>query len=207
MIALALGLAACGDDDSSESEAEGADSTALREAFGERAEEAYTAADKSRADDFGPGVVLDECFVAYPETASAIGEAAGDEDAAFGDNNFLQGPPDEEEHLGCATEAEPGERPAFFMLTVGTTLVTRDQFLERLIRNNEEATEIEGEAEGLDPASVLAIDGDGISQYAWVQDDFFVGVGGPTDKLSSEEGFAALSAAVDGVDTTLLGDG
>lgn len=202
IVGLALALAGCGGDDEPDPAA-GPDSAALTEAFGEGAEKAYADAGKNRADDFAQGVVLEECFVADAETATAIGEAGAEDGLVFGDDNYLSGVPGEEERLGCATEAEGDERPAIFMLTVGTTLATPEQFRERMIRNRDEASEIEGEVPNLDPESVIAIEGDGISEYVWVQDDFFVGVGGPTNVRSSDEGFAALDAAVAGVERTL----
>jgi hypothetical protein len=43
-----------------------------------------------------------------------------------------------------------------------------------------------------------------VSQYAWVDGDFTVGLAGPSDQLPPDKGFAALSAAVEGVQSTLL---
>lgn len=37
----------------------------------------------------------------------------------------------------------------------------------------------------------------------WIDGDFFVGIGGPAEQLSTDEGFTALGVAVDGVESTL----
>jgi hypothetical protein len=71
------------------------------------------------------------------------------------------------------------------------------------MRVAENSTEIEGDAPGLAAESVVAAEADGIHQFAWVDGDFFVGVSGTTEQLSTDEGFEALSAAVDGVESTL----
>lgn len=204
-VGLALALAGCGGGgDDAPDESTAPDSAALSEAFDAGAEQAYTDADKSRADDFGSGVVIDDCFAIDDDGAAAIGDAAGFE-LTLGENNFLQGVPGEEERIGCSVEAGDDGPPPIFMVTVGTTLVDTAQFLERIKRNLEDVTEIDGEAPGLDPESVIGVEGDGTRQFAWIEDDFLIGVGGPADQLSEEEGFAALSAAVEGVESTLGG--
>jgi hypothetical protein len=200
-VAFGIVLAGCGGDEASD-EPSGPDGAALAAAFGERADEAYADAGKDRDEDFGAGFLVKECFSVDDDAAAAIGEAAGFE-LTFGDSNFLRGVPDEEESLGCSVDADGDERPTIVMVTTGTTLAEPDQFLERLLRATEGVTEVEGDAPGLDPESVVATEADGISQFAWVDNDFFVGIGGPSEQLSTEEGFAALSATVDGVESTL----
>ena len=48
--------------------------------------------------------------------------------------------------------------------------------------------------------------GEGVARLAWVSDGFVVGITGPEEVLGGEDGFAALSAAVEGVARTLQVD-
>ena len=66
-----------------------------------------------------------------------------------------------------------------------------------------ETIELDGDAPGLHQADVVAVKGEGVARLAWVSDSFLVGITGPEGQLGGEKGFAALSAAVEGVEQTL----
>ena len=205
LIALVLTLGGCGGDDSSDADSSGPDGASLVEAFNALAAQAYEDAGEDRSNG-GAGILIDGCFAADDAAATAIGDAIGAEEFVFQEENFLQGVPNQEEKLLCAVEAPKGTDgpPPIVNVGVGTTTLSRDQLLERLLSSDDfDRQEVEGTADGLDPSTVLAADGGGVSQYIWVDGDFTVGISGPTDQLTPDEGFAALSAAVDGVESTL----
>jgi hypothetical protein len=108
----------------------------------------------------------------------------------------------------CSVESSAGaDHPTIVNVAAGTTTLTRDQTLDRVLQIVAVPRhELEGSAEDLDPDSVVAVGDDALSQFIWVDGDFQIAVGGATDKLSPEQGFAALSAAVDGVSRTLTTD-
>jgi hypothetical protein len=206
LASLALLAAGCGDDDDSGEGGSEPDGAALGEAFGEASEEAYASVDQNRDEDFARGALLEGCFILDSDGVAAVGEqVAGVPDATLTDPNFLYGPPGEEETLSCGIEA--GEGTLVANVTAGTTLVDRDGFLERITRDPEApTTEIEGEAPGLDPANVVAVEvGESAAQLVWISDGFAIGVSGPAEELGGDAGFEALSVAVEEVSRTLGG--
>ena len=174
----------------------------MSEAFDEKAEAAYEADGLDREEDYPRGLLLDRCFVLDPEAASAVGAAAGAEGPAFriADTNYLSGVPGEDETLNCSL----GSSGARIDVLAGTTLVDADGQLERIQRGSDRFEEVDGEAPGLDGADVVAVSGQGVTRLAWVSEGFVVGVTGPEDLLGGKEGFAALTAAVEGVERTLV---
>jgi hypothetical protein len=206
-VAFVLAIAGCGGDGSSDDSDGGPDGAALRAPFNELAAQAYDEAGEDRDAQGGAGVLVEGCFVIDDEAASAIGAAADIDELTFIEDNFLQGVPDQEERLLCGVEKPDGTDgpPPIVNIGAGTTTLNRDQLLARLLNSDDaERHEVEGEADGLDPSTTLAAEGGGVSQYAWVDGDFTVGLAGPSDQLPPDKGFAALSAAVEGVQSTLL---
>jgi hypothetical protein len=206
-VAFVLAIAGCGGDDSSDDSDGGPDGAALRAPFNDLAAQAYEEAGEDRDAQGGAGILVEGCFAVDDEAAASIAEAAGLDGITFIDDNFLQGVPDQEERLLCGVEKPEGTDgpPPIVNIGVGTTTLNRDQLLDRLLNSADtERHEVEGEAEGLDPSTTLAAEGGGVSQYVWVDEDFTVGIAGPSDRLPPDDGFAALVAAVDGVQSTLL---
>lgn len=173
----------------------------MSEAFGARAEAAYRANEQDREDDFARGLLVPECFALDAEAATAVGEAAGADGPALriADTNFLSGVPGEDETLNCSLGSS-GEQLA---VIAGTTLVDAEGQLERLERGSDGFEQFDGSATGLDDADVAATKGEGVARLAWVSDGFIVGITGREEVLGGEEGFDALSAAVEGVARTL----
>jgi hypothetical protein len=203
---LVMAISGCGGDDDSSTTTGSSqpDGAALVEPFNALAAQAYTDAGKDRDEDYTSGTQVDGCPIADDEAAAAIAEAAGLDELTFADEAFVQGLPEQQEIVICSIEAPAGaDHPSIVNLTAGTTTYTRDQQLSNQLRLEEGAHELEGEAEGLDPGSVLAVTGEGLSRFGWVDGDFQVSLGGPSDQLSPDQGFAALSAAVSGVSRTL----
>lgn len=176
----------------------------MSEAFGEKAEAAYEADGLDREEDFERGLLVPECFVLDPEAATAVVEAAGAEGPAFriADNSYLSGVPGEDEVLNCSLSSTGAQ----IVVVAGTTLVDADGQLERLMRGPEGSEELNGSAPGLDEADVVAVQGGGVARLDWVSDGFIVSVTGPEDLMGGEDGFAALSAAVEGVEQALQAD-
>jgi hypothetical protein len=175
----------------------------MADAFAKRAEAAYEAEGGSREEDSPRGLLVQECFVLDPEAATAVGDAAGAEGPAFriAETNYLSGVPGEDEILSCSLSSSGAQ----IAVIAGTTLVDAEGQLERIQRGSEGLEEIDGDAPGLDAADVVAASGEGVARLAWVSDGFVVGITGPEDLMGGEEGFAALSAAVEGVERTLSG--
>ena len=175
----------------------------MSEAFSAKALAAYEAQGSKRGEDSERGLFLDECFVLDSEGVRAVGEAAGGGGPAFriAETNFLSGVPGKSETLNCSLRST-GIQMA---LIAGTTSVDSDGQLERLRLGLKGVKEIEGTAPGLDAADVAAASGEGRTQLAWVSGGFLILVTGPEDKLGGAKGFAALSAAVEGVERTLSG--
>ncbi len=202
----ALAIAGCGGGDSSSSTTSSSqpDGTTLIASFDDLATQAYKDAGKDRQRDYTAGTNVDGCFIADDETAKAIGDATGLEVTFATQNNYLQGLPDQQERLICSIEPPAGaDHPVIVSVSAGTTTLTPDQTLANLQRTDKSTHELDGSAPGLDPDSVLAVEGGGISQFMWIDGDFTVGLGGLSDKLSPDQGLAALSAAVQGVSRTL----
>jgi hypothetical protein len=205
---VAVALAGCGGggDDSSSTTTSSSqpDGTTLTASFDDLATQAYQDAGKDRQQDYTGGTTVDGCFIADDETATAIGDAAGFEVTFAQKNNYLQGLPDQQERLLCSVEPPPGaDHPVIASVSAGTTTLTPDQTLANLQRVDKSTKELDGTAPGLDPDSVLAVEGGGISQFIWIDGDFTVALSGLSDKLTPDQGFAALAAAVDGVSRTL----
>lgn len=175
----------------------------MAKAFAERSSAAYEAEGENRNNDIllGLGLLIPECFIIDAEGVAAVGEAAGAEARAFriADTSYLSGVPGEDETLNCSL-GSTGEQLA---VIAGTTLVDTKGQLERLQRESESSEEFDGSADGLDDADIAATKGEGVARLAWVSDGFVVSVTGPEDLLGGEKGFAALSAAVEGVERTL----
>jgi hypothetical protein len=204
-VLVAFAIAGCGggDDAGTTTPPSQPDGASLTAPFDALAEQAYKDAGKDRQQDYTAGVQTDGCFAADDEAARAIGDATG-LDVAFAKENYLQGLPDQQEHLICSIEPGPGEdHPVIVNVAVGTTTFTPDQMLDNLKRLEKDTHELSGSAEGLDPATVLAVESGGINQFFWIDGDFTVSLGGLSEKLSPDQGFAALSAAVQGVSRTL----
>lgn len=198
-VTLAAGIAACGGGDDSDAPS----GATLTEEFERLATEAYEAQDLDRETDFTRGVIDEDCFILDDEAAAAVGEILlGVDDAKTTDANFLQGVPGEEERMTCGLAS--GDEGQGTVVTAGTTLANAEQTRERFLRQ-EDAEEIEGEPEDLDPDSVVAGEVAGAARFAWVSEDFVIGVSAPADAIEPEEGFEALAVAVDEVARTLGG--
>lgn len=195
---IALGFAAgCGSDPDPEV---APDPATLTAAFDAEAAAAYEEQDSDREENSAVGIVVEDCLVIDDEARAAIaGELLGDDAIELSDTNFLLGAPGEEERLTCRF----GERHGA-TITAGTTTATAEGTRERLL--GADASPIEGEAEGLDPDSVAAGLATGSARFAWIEDGFMIGVSGPEGEVSPEEGFAALTAAVTGVERTLAAE-
>jgi hypothetical protein len=172
-------LSACGsdsEDDAGDSGEGGPDTAAMSEAFEERSQAAYEAAGRNGDDALPRGIVVQECFVLDREGVMAVGEAAGAEGPSFriADTNYLKGVPGAGVTLSCSL-ASSGAQIA---VVAGTT-----------------TTEPEGRRR--------RVEGGGLISYRWVSDGLVVAVAGPEGLLGGEEGFAALSAAVENVERTL----
>jgi len=211
VMSLAAFGAGCGGSDSSDPEPaaslpSGAD---LAAGFADGSAAAYEAQDLNRDQDYLRGAITDDCFVLDQAGAEAIAQATGSdhEQVELSKDNYVSGAPGEEETLICAVD-DPTQSEAVKRLIgtvgVGTTLADPDQYLERALRTAK-GTELEGTAEGLDPAEVVAFEREGVRTFAWVHDDFVIAISGPAQVLSTDAGFAALPVAVEEVSRTLSG--
>ena len=212
--ALAL-VAACSDESGDDEglgggSGDGPDGAALVEPFETEAEAAYEANDGDRLDDFNRGTTIDDgCFALDEAGAVAVTEALaldGAGDAGIADGTFLQGPPGQGETLSCGIDAGEDARIG---VTVGTTTLERDQLLEQMElgagQSDQELTEIDGEAPGLDADTVLAVDRDGFATFGWIDGDFTVALSFPEDLADYDRGFEALPVLVGAVADTLTG--
>ncbi len=208
MLALGTLVAGCGgDDDGDGGDGSGPSGTELAAAWDTEAEAAYAAADKDRDEDFAVGALVEGCFFLDAEGADVIAAALGnDGEVEISDQNFLSGPPGEEERMVCGLSDPSGSEPedrAIGSVGAGTTLATAEQFRERLLRQAG-ATELEGTPDGLDPEDVAAVERQGVNSFVWISEDFTVGVSAPAQIISAAEGFEALPTVVDEVSRTLL---
>jgi hypothetical protein len=202
-LATGLLLASCGSSDSDD--AGGPDVEALKAGFEEGADAAYAAEDLDREQDFGPPVLVDECFVLDQEGAERIAAAlpvAGESVRVHGE--VLSGTPGEDETLNCTVREDAADGDTLFGVSAGTTAATREQLLARLLQI-EGSEEVEGEAPGLDPSEVVGTRLENSRVAGWVADDFTIAISGPTEQLG-EDAFEALPIAVDEVSRTLAGD-
>lgn len=200
-LAISLTTTACGSGEDGNGDGDGADPAALAEAFEQEAIAAYESQDLSREDDFARGIFDIDCFILDEEGAAAVGEAiAGSGEVEVTEGSFLRGVPAEDESLSCPLGA--GDEVRALSVTAGTTLVDRDQLLARFLREDG-ATEIEGDTGELDPDEVAAVEVLEQRRFAWVADDFLIGISAPATELEPDEGYAALAVAIDEVERTL----
>lgn len=215
---VVFGAVGCGDDDADGADADGdggsagdTDGSALVAPFDDAAEAAYEAAGADRREDFTRGVTIDEgCFVLSDEAVVAVAEAIGVEgagDAEVNPGTFLTGPPGQRESLVCSIGI--GEDDANVSVNTGTTPLDRDGLLEEFElfadSNDVEVQQLDGEAPGLDPDDVLAVEREGVASFSWVRDDFQISLSVPTEVADAEAGFRALPVLVEGVTDTLSG--
>jgi hypothetical protein len=209
LVALAVLASGCGDsDDDGEADASAPSGVELADEWDAEAAAAYEAAGKDREREWAQGALVEGCFFLDQEGANAVAAALGEDvEAEVSDKNFLHGPPGEEEQMICGlsdpADTESGEG-GLGSVGAGTTLATPEQYTERLLREPE-STELEGTAEGLDAAEVVAVEREGINTFVWVNEDFTIGVSAPAELITVDEGFAALPVVVDEVSRTLLG--
>ncbi len=202
-LVLALLLVGCGGDEGDDLPT-GEELTA---AFVENAAQVYEDEGLDREQDFARGLdSVEDCFYLDDEAAAAIAEeAVGTGEVQVNDLNFLNGTPGEEERMGCSIgDAASGTETTVVLLNVGTTQLDPDQFLEGLL-SEPESVELEGEADGLDPAEVVAAEREGSNIFAWVHEDFVISISNVATELSVEDGYAALPVAVDEITRTLTG--
>ncbi len=202
LAAAALFLASCGspDDDGGG----GPDVAALEAGFSEGADAAYADQDLDRNADHGPPVLVEDCFALDQEGAERIAAALpATENAISVQGEVLSGTPGEDETLNCAVREGDADRETVYGVSVGTTLATREQLLERLLQV-EGSEEVEGDAPGLDPSEVLGAKLENSRVAIWVADDFAIGISGPAASLG-EAAFEALPIVVDEVSRTLGG--
>lgn len=215
-----LGVAGCGDDDDGGGGAGGdggggasvdAEESALVEPFDAAAEAAYTAAGSDRSEDFTRGVVVEEgCFVLSDEGVVAVAEALGVDgaaDAEITEGTYLSGPPGQRENLTCSLYV--GDDEVTVGIHTGTTQLDRDELLEEFElyagRDDLELEVLQGEAPGLDPDEVFAVDRDGFVTVGWIQGDFQISMSIPEQVADADAGFQALPVLVAEVTETLSG--
>lgn len=195
-VALALLLAACGDDGGS-----GPDEDALTEGFTEAAIAAYEAADSDREQDFARGLRLDDgCLALDQDHGQAIAEAArlaGEGEVTL-DAGFLQGAPGETEFTTCGIARDDDRVSVSF----GPTL--RDlELTEAAIRRGPmpDANVLDVDVPDLPDDEVLLLEEDeALLQAIWVGDGFTVSVHMRYDSDRDPERAAELlAAAVDQV--------
>lgn len=207
VVAVAI-VTGCGGSDDSDDAESGPSGAELASAWDGRAVQAYAAAGADRERDFAAGTVVEGCFYLDQAAGEAIGEVVGASAVELSDENFISGPPGEDESMTCTLtnpDTPPDDPSGLLSTSAGTTLADPDQFEARLLRREGPTNAIEGEAPGLDPANVVAVEAEGVYSFAWVSDDFFVGISAPAEFIGVEDGFAALSVAVGEVERTLLG--
>jgi hypothetical protein len=204
LIALAacasLAAAGCGDDDGGGGDA--TDPATMKSNFDEKAQAAYDAAGSDRDEDSTRGVVLNEnCFILDQEGADAIAQALGVGSVEIAASSFLAGAPGEEESVSCTLVDDKGV--GFANAIAGTTQASP----ESISREGPLIKRIKGDAPGLDPEDVAAVDAAFARRFAWISDGFVVSINGPRKGLEDEtKGFEALSVAVDEVARTLDSD-
>ena len=195
LVACAALLAAgCGDDGGGDE----TDPATMKSEFDEAAESAYEAEEANREEDFKRGVPLTEnCFILDQEGADAIAEALGSESGEITATSFLSGEPGKDELLTCTLVDDKGV--GFATIIAGTTQATPKELRQQAPLNEP----IEGTAPGLDPADVAAVVAGFSRRYAWISDEFVVGVVRPSKAQNEQLGFESLSVAVDEVARTL----
>jgi hypothetical protein len=210
-VAISIALGGCGDSDPAEAPSNLASGSELAAAFGKLAEKAYAANDLDRDEDYAQGTTVDGCFFLDQRAAEAIADAigGGHDKTEVAKDNLINGPPEQAETLVCTlSDPEEEDLASRLIATVGagTTTLEPEQYVEQALRLGK-GEEIEGDAEGLDPDDVVAFERANVLTFAWISDDFVIGLSAPTRILSVEDGFAALPTVVDEVSRTLLGGG
>lgn len=198
-VVLAAVLAGCSGDDTSGDA--GPDLEAVEDGFATRAEAAYDAAGRSRAEDYLQGVRTESCFALDDQAVEVIATELGLGEVEVS-GPYLVGPP-EREQLSCSLRDEAGDGVG---ITTGTLDLEPDQLAEDRLGSDPSPPErIDGEAPGLDPDDVLGFGDEDSTQVVHLRDGVIVSLTAPTDVASADEAYAALPVVVDEVARVLGG--
>lgn len=201
-LAACATLAAAGCGDEGDGGGDATDPATMKSNFDEDAAAAYQASGSDREQDSTRGIPLtDNCFVLDQEGADAIARTLAAGPVEIAATSFLAGAPGEEESISCTLVDQKGV--GFAVVAAGTTQATPAS----ISREGPLVKKIKGEAPGLDPAEVAAVEAGFARRFAWISDGFVVSINGPRKGLDEKKGFEALSVAVDEVARTLPSGG
>lgn len=202
LLLLAIGgllLAGCGDEDVPELEVP--NGKALIEPLQQVVSDQISAGGGDPEEAGGPPVRSEGCPVIGEDGLKVLSVPAG-RDLQTSEVGLVANGGPGAERVDCTFDSDEGDLPPIAGFTVGTTVLSPELFLGSADITGENAV-IEGSAEGLKPASVVAIQLADARRFAWVEDGIYISFTGPRDQLDGERGFELLTALVEGVGAQL----